>query len=240
MLDRRYADIHDCFKGQVLQRFWIAAAGLAAAIVGLASRPVADSNDWLIVPGKRAGPITPKTTRADLSRLFGAGNVEDGEIISSDGGREAGTVVFRNQPEAALGILWLDDEADSRIRTIIFCNGSDGTEKCRWHTEDAISFGTDLKTLERLNGRKFKLNGFDWEYGGLITSWEGGRLDRLSVACGRVTVRIDPKPGPPSDARQNLIEQVEEDDEFWSSNAAMQALNPAVDHMSMSFQACAR
>ncbi len=225
-------------RASFLLKFWIAAAGLAAAIVGLASGSASGSNDWLIVPGKRAGPITAKTARADLPRLFGSRNVEDDEIITSDGGREPGTIVFRDQPDATLGILWEDDAPDSRIRSIVFCNASDEVGKCRWHTEDSITFGTTLKTLERLNSRKFKLNGFDWGYGGLITSWEGGKLDRLSVACGRLTLRVDPAPGPPSDARQTLIEQVEDNDEFWSSDASMQALNPAVDHMSMSFQAC--
>jgi hypothetical protein len=218
----------------------MAAAGLAMATATVASLASADSNDWLIVPGKRAGPITPKTKRADLVRCFGAKNVEDGEIITSDGGREAGTLVFGDQPDASLGILWVDDTPDAGIRSIVFCNGSERAEKCRWHTEDGISFGTDLKTLERRNGRKFKLNGFDWGYGGLITSWESGRLERLSVACGRVTLRVDPRPGEASDERQSLIEQVEENDEFLSSDAAMQALNPVVDHISMFFQACNR
>jgi hypothetical protein len=195
-------------------------------------------NDWTIVPGKRAGPITPKTTRADLIRFFGAKNVQEADIVSSDGGRELGTIVFGEQPDASLGLLWLDETPDAHVRGIVFCHGSELAEKCRWRTEERVSFGTDLKTLERLNGRKFKLNGFDWGYGGLITSWEGGRLDRLSAACGRVTLRLDPSPGTPSDERSSLIEQVEDNDEFWSSDPPMQGLNPSVDHMSMSFRGC--
>jgi hypothetical protein len=222
--------------------FWIAAAALltAASNTPRDSSPTTDSNDWLIVPGKRVGPITPKTTRADLIRFFGATHVEDAEILVSDGGREPGTIVLGDQPDASLGILWLDDTPEARIRSIIFCHGSERAEKCRWHTGDPITFGTNLKALERINGRKFKLNGFDWGYGGLITSWEGGRLERFASACGRLTIRVDPTPGPPSDQRSALIEQVEDNDEFWSSDAPMQALNPVVDHMSISFQACNR
>lgn len=195
-------------------------------------------NDWIIVPGKRAGPITPKTTRADLRRFFGAKNVHEADIVGSDGGREPGTIVFGDQPDASLGLLWLDETPDAHVRGIVFCHGSEVAEKCHWHTEERLSFGTDLRTLERFNGRKFKLNGFDWGYGGLITSWEGGRLERLSAACGRVTLRLDPSPGTPSDERSDLIEQVEDNDEFWSSDGPMQALNPSVDHMSMSFRGC--
>ncbi len=225
-----------------LQRFWYLAAYMVLAIcgieTGLAADPAKSVNDWLIVPGKRAGPITAKTTRADLIRFFGAKNVQEGDIVSSDGGLQEGTIVFGDEPDASLGLLWLDESPDAHVRSIVFCHGSELAEKCRWHTEERVSFGTDLKVLERLNGRKFKLNGFDWGYGGLITSWEGGRLERLSAACGRVTVRVDPSPGPPSDERSTLIEQVEDNDELWSSDQAMQALNPAVDHMTMSFQGC--
>ena len=226
-----------------LKPFWYFAA-LLTAIFGIvsarAAEPGTNLTDWIIVPGQRAGPITAKTTRADLLRFFGAKNVREADIVSSDGGREAGTIVFGEQPDASLGLLWLDETPDAHVRSIVFCHGSELAEKCRWHTQERVSFGTDLKALERLNGRKFKLNGFDWGYGGLITSWEGGRLERLSAACGRVTLRLDPAPGTPSDERSSLIEQVEDNDEFWSSDGPMQALNPSVDHMSMSFRGCNR
>lgn len=220
-----------------MKSFCIAIVFLCVPLV----QPAADLNDWLIVPGKRIGPITAKTTRADLVRWFGDKNVEDTQIVVSDGGHENGTLVLGEQPDVALGILWTqEDNADSAVRNVIVCYASRVPDRCRWHTAEAISFGTGLKTLERLNGHKFKLNGFDWAYGGLVTSWEGGRLERLATPCGRVTLRLDPAPGPASDERSELIERVEGDSEFWSFDAPMQALNPAVDHIGVSFQACNR
>ena len=198
----------------------------------------AESGDWLIIPGKRVGPITAATTRADLVRIFGAKNVQDDEIVATDGGREWGTTVFGDQPSISLSILWKDDSPDAHSRWILFCRSSEPQNTCRWHTPDGITFGTSLKTLEKINERKFKLNGFDWGYGGSITSWNGGRLEILSAGCGSVTIRLDPPPGAPSEERTRLLEQVEGDTEFWSSDAAMQALNPVVDYLSISFQHC--
>jgi hypothetical protein len=211
---------------------------IACQIAAAFAADAAPAVDWLIVPGKRAGPITSKTTRADLPRLFGAKNVRDADIVGSDGGHEPGTVIFGDDPDASLSILWMDESPDARVRSIVFCQGTEPAEACRWHTEDGISFGAGLKTLERINGRKFRLHGFDWGYGGLISSWDGGRLERLSAECGRVTLRMDPAPGPATDERSALIAQVEGEGEFWSSDAPMQALNPRVDHISMSFQGC--
>src|SRR5271169_470264 len=73
----------------------------------------AQKNDWLIVRGQRVGPITAATTRADLDTLFGKGNVRDGSLDSSEI-PEAATVVFGNDPSAALAITW-DRERPSTI-----------------------------------------------------------------------------------------------------------------------------
>ncbi len=218
--------------------FFRSVGALAILTFALATTGSAELNDWLIVAGKRVGPITAATTRADLVRIFGAKNVQDDEIVTTDGGREWGTKVFGDQPNISLSIFWKDDAADAHSRRIIFCRSSEPQNTCRWHTPDGITFGTNLKMLEKVNERKFKLNGFDWGYGGSITSWNGGRLEVLSGACGRLTIRLDPPPGAPSDERSRLLEQVEGDAEFWSSDAAMQTLNPVVDYMSISFQNC--
>ncbi len=208
---------------------------LLLALFAVITLAAGNDNDWLIVPGKRAGPITAKTTRADLVRSFGAKNVVDDDVLVGDTGTEEGTMVFGDQPEASLTILWNDDTPEPHIRRIIFCQGVEPPSKCRWHTEEGISIGTTLKTLEARNGRKFKLYGFDWGQGGSITSWDGGRLERFASSCGHVSLRFDPAPGPPSDERTKLLEQVEGDTEFWSSEPAMQALNPVVDSMGFLF-----
>jgi hypothetical protein len=204
----------------------------AIALLAMCGAPRAADNDWLIVPGKRVGPITAKTVHADLAKAFGIKNVVDEEVMVSDTGAEEGTTVFGEQAETALTILWNDDTPEPHIRRIVFCQGA---ERCRWHTEDGISFGTTLKALESKNGRKFKLYGFDWGHGGLVTSWDGGRLERLAATCGHLNLRLDPPAGPASDERAKLLEQVEGDIEFWSSEPAMQALNPVVDFMGVVF-----
>ncbi len=217
---------------------WSRAVAKLAVLGSIAVTALAADNDWLIVPGQRVGPITPRTTRADLVRMFGAKNVQDDEIAITDGDRESGTRIFADQPNNSLAILWKGDAPESSVRSIIFCDASEPLSSCKWHTAEGISLGTSLKALEKANGRKFKLNGFDWGYGGLITSWQGGHLEGLAGACGRVTLRLDPPPGPPTDERSELLQRVEGDVEFWSSDSAMQALNPTVDHMSISFQNC--
>lgn len=211
---------------------------ICCLLPALASEVALEGNDWLIVPGKRVGPIIPTTSRADVVKIFGAKNVTEGEIGTSDMGSETGTEVFGSQPEMSLAILWISDEPDSKIRRIRFCPSVVLPGKCRWHTVEGIALGTSLKELERLNGRAFQVHGFDWGFGGLVTSWGGGRLGKLSSSCGGLTLGLDPPPGPASDERARLMDVVEDDEEFPSSHAAMQALNPVIDFMSMSLQNC--
>lgn len=202
----------------------------------LAFRTTPDENDWLIVPGKRAGPITAKTTRSGLVRIFGTQNVSDEDVTVTEDGFQAGTIILKDQPEASLIIVWDQDSPDAHAKMIVFCQSDESTRHCRWHSDNGISFGTNLKTLEALNGRKFKLHGFEWDHSGSVISWNGGHLERLASPCGRLAIGLDPPEGPPSDQREALIEQVEGEGEFWSSDPPMQALNPSVDFMSFSFQ----
>ncbi len=211
---------------------------LLLAICGLFGMVRGEEYDWLIVPGKRVGPIVAGTTRADLTRLFGAKNIDDGEILRSDLGTETGSIVYPNAPDLSLAVFWINDAPDSRIRRVRICPDVNLPGKCRWHTAEGITLGSALRDLERLNGRAFQLNGFDWGMGGLITAWQGGRLEKLSAACGGLTVRVDPAPGPASDERARLLDVVEGDDEFSSAHAAMQGLNPVIDFISFSFQNC--
>ena len=208
----------------------------ALFVTGASAAP---TNDWTIVPGKRVGPITALTTRADLTTIFGLKNVIDEDVTLSDEGSEPGTIVFKDQADASLTITWNDDRPDPRIEVIVFCLALSGLpSKCRWHTAEGITFGTTLKHLQALNGGNFAILGFGWDYGGTVTSWQGGRLDKLKTNCGSFNVRLDPPPATPSDTRAAAIEQVEGDREFTSAEPAMEALDPQVSYMSFSFGKC--
>jgi hypothetical protein len=202
---------------------------LAGALTG-------QSNDWLIVPGSRVGPITAATTHEDLIKLFGATNVVDEEVTVTDGGPEPGTVIFQNRPYDSLSIVW---SPEHKISVIVACYVQWPDPKdCHWHTREGITFGTTLKALERLNGRAFQLAGFAFDGSGAVTSWEGGRLAHLSApSCGSVFMRLDPHPRNPSEER--LFDQLIGDRFFSSTIPGMQVLNPEVNWLEMSFADCA-
>jgi hypothetical protein len=149
-----------------------------AILLFFATAAAAQRNDWLIVPGKRIGPITPDTSRADLDRIFGKDNVRDQDIDEGEGGNLPATLVFPNQAAASLAILW----RDKQVAEVHICQSGYPTDpflvpSCKWHTVDGVSLRTSLEKLESLNGRAFQLLEWGTDLGpGSIISWLGGRL----------------------------------------------------------------
>lgn len=124
----------------------------------------------LIVPGKSFGPITAKTTRADLVKTFGAANVKDTQVHLGEGEMTPGVAVYPKDPKRRLEITWVKSKRVGDIRI--------SGQSSVWRTAEGITLGTTLAQLQKLNGAPFKFSGFGWDYGGMILSWERGKLEK--------------------------------------------------------------
>jgi hypothetical protein len=144
--------------------------GVAFLLCG--SALLAQQNDWLIVPGKRLGPITADINRAGLVRLFGKRNVTDRDIDTGEG-PEPATVVYPEDSTAELVVFW----GDLRIGSVFVCFDR-ARPPCKWHTKEGVTLGTTFTALENLNGRPFEIVPWDMDYGGNVTDWKGGQLAR--------------------------------------------------------------
>lgn len=180
-----------------------------------------NKDKWLIVPGKQVGIITKQTTLDDLQRLYGKANAIAETIPGPEGSTLPGAWLYPNHPKQKLALIWKEDSTPRTPESIQIT----GTQSV-WHTEDGITLGTSLKTLEQLNGGPFTLAGFDWDYGGTVLSWgDNGKLRAKYQTMGRLVLRLS----PPDNAPEALRSKVSGDNTFSSSNPAMQALNPTVD-----------
>jgi hypothetical protein len=197
---------------------------ICSVLPGFAQAKTA-ANDWVIVPGVRIGPITGETTRADLQRLFGAANVKDAPVYVGEGFEEPGTIVLSSDPTRSLAVLWSAGGTSRVVESVYICRMV--RKRCRWHTSEGISMGTDLKTLEKQNGRPFRMVGIDMDYQGTVTSWEGGRLQ---AERGRMLVRLDLAKRPPLDDAET------DDGDLLSAHPAIQRLNPVIYEIIVEFE----
>ena len=186
-------------------------------------------SSYEIVPRVRVGAITSRTSESDLKSRYGRKNVQSTKVHLGEGEYEPGTVIYPNDPTRTIEIIWKDAQR-KRFPKRIQISG----EKSVWRTRHGISLGTELKELERINGKPFVLAGFNWDYGGTVVSWEGGKLERDFEKDGRVVVlRLSYQ----TDHDELGIDagSVKGDRDFPSSNQVMQKINPKVYQIIVAF-----
>ena len=115
------------------------------------------AHDWLIVPGKRVGPVTAASTVADLRAAFGAAYVTPSEIQIGKSATAPGIQIYQGRPGEALAIVWPRKEQGLWWPLLVIpCYRTPGAE-CRWRTAEGVRPGLSLAEIERLNGKPFLL-----------------------------------------------------------------------------------
>jgi hypothetical protein len=186
-------------------------------------------SSYEIVPRLRVGAITPKISEADLKRIYGRRNVRSTRVSLGEGETEAGTVIYPRDPLRMIEIVWKDTRR-KRFPKLIQLTG----ERSVWKTRQGISLGTRLKELERINGKPFVLAGFGWDYEGTVVSWENGKLEREFEKDGRtILLRLSDQTGHAMSGEDLSV--VQGDNDFPSSNQAMQRINPKVYQIIIEF-----
>ncbi len=127
--------------------------------------------DFVIVPGERVGLIRANTTEAEAEQYYGIDNIKMQEVPIAEGDAREGVLIFPGTKNE-LEIVW--DIAANFGQPDFIRISQDDTD---WKTQEGITVGTTLEALEKINGKPFKFYGFGWDYGGLVTNWNGGKLN---------------------------------------------------------------
>lgn len=157
---------------------------LVALIIAVGCRAGDDGSRWVIVAGERVGPIGRETTEEDLA---GLGAVERVPVWFGEGFCIEGTAAFAGTPEEIL-ITWESEDYTRPASIRVTKAGS------RWRTSSGIEIGMRLDELEALNGGPVAFSGFGWDYGGRLSSWEGGRLGEDHDLAESISVVVAPDP----------------------------------------------
>jgi hypothetical protein len=124
-------------------------------LLALAGRSMA--HDWLIVPGERVGPVTARSTEADLRAAFGAEAVKRSQIRIDSKTVVPGLEIYNGKPGESLAVVWPRNEAGLRWPLLVIpCYGQSGAD-CRWRTASGVRIGMKVAELEQLNQKPFRL-----------------------------------------------------------------------------------
>jgi hypothetical protein len=170
-------------------------AGALSASAQSAPRGAADTQDNL-VPVKRdaigcEGAFARDTTHAKLVTAFGAKNVTFKEVDAAEGSKDRATVLFDDDPTRRVLVFWHDERTRTRPSMVSVSAPS------LWIGPGGIGNGMKLSDVEKLNGKPFKLAGFDWGGGGFVRELDG----KLKPSGCNLVIRFEPGIANPLPAR---------------------------------------
>ncbi|MFL6593683.1 MAG: hypothetical protein ACJ8GK_13375 [Luteimonas sp.] len=131
------------------------------------------------------GALTAATTEDWLRQRFGDANVRIADVPGGEGETTRGIVLF---PDDSMRRAFLYFQDAERLRGLSLIRIVD--QASRWRLEDGIGIGMPLSKLVALNGKPVDFSGFDWDYGGAIGDWNGGRLQPADTEMRRAMIRL--------------------------------------------------
>ena len=123
------------------------------------------------------GQFGPKATHADLVKVYGANNVTFGEVVRAEGEKVKATILFAKDPTRRLEIEWYD--AKKRARPSVITVFKEGNQ---WTGPLGIKNGLYIWDIEKLAGKPFKINGFEFDVAG-AAHVSGTKLEKLPGGC---------------------------------------------------------
>lgn len=164
-------------------------AAIGSASLGTDATPAdaADPANWRL-----PGQLSAATTEAWLRQRFGDGNVRVADVPGGEGETSRGILLFPDDPSRRAYLYFQDAQ---QLRGLSLVRVMDPGS--RWRLDSGIGIGTPLSTLVAMNGKPIRFSGFDWDYGGAISDWNGGRLEPAGDDPQRPLVRLTHGDAPP-------------------------------------------
>jgi hypothetical protein len=164
-----------------------------------------------------SGAFAKDSTHVKLAMIYNTPNVVFTEVDGPENSKLMATVLFPKDPKRRLEVWWQNEAARSGTYLIVI------TGQSTWSAPKGLKLGVQLAALEKLNGKPFKLKGFDKQNSSTITDWDGGALGQLPGDC-KAGVRLTSDAKTPQEAR----DAVAGTGDFVSTDAKVRAVKPTV------------
>jgi hypothetical protein len=151
-----------------------------------------------------------------LANMFKLDNVIYTDVEGPGATKVMASVLYPKDPKRRLEVWWKNEQSRSGLYLLVI-NG-----QSTWTVPKGLHLGMGLATVEKLNGKPFKFQGFGKD-GGNTTDWDNGQLGALPGGC-KVALKFAPDPKAPQAAR----DAVAIDREFDSTDVSMRAARPTI------------
>ena len=164
------------------------------------------------------------SSHAKLAMAYQSRNVAFTQVDAASGAKVMASVLFAKEPKRRLEVWWSKPATRADTHLIVINGESD------WIAPGEIRLGLTLAELEKLNGKPFKLLGFNKDHVATLSDWNGGQLAVLPGGCKiGLSLRADPK------ASASALDAAPADRAFSSGDSALRAANPTVSEILVAY-----
>lgn len=135
--------------------------------------------DTFLVTDSSWGPVTASADFENLKSLYGEKNIKDERICGPECIDSIDVTILHHGTNHEAIVYWKDSAYHKKISMIECYYDSAG-----YHTSSGLRMGSSLTELLKINGKKIGFYGFGWDYGGDITSYNGGVFDKSPIGFG--------------------------------------------------------
>jgi hypothetical protein len=182
------------------------------------SSPAAKSNNVAC-----RGVFARDSSHVKLTSAFQSRNVAFTQVDGTSGAKIMATVLFAKDPRRRLEVWWTNQASRSETHLIVINGESD------WSAPGQLRLGLTLAQLERINGKPFKLSGFDKNNVATLVNWDGGDLSVIPGGC-KVGISLRARA-----ASASGLSGLPANREFASSDAALRAVDPTVSEILVAY-----
>lgn len=167
-----------------------------------------------------SSPIAGTETAKTLKAKYGKNAVI--KTVPGAEGQDAKALVLYPKDKKHELIISFYDDAMTQLSNVEPGEGATG-----W-TIAGLSVASGLEDVQKANGKNFDVAGFNWDYGGYVTSWHGGALDKFGCS---VIVRLGTSDNtlPPSMSGDGV--------KIKSNNPRLAEAKPKIQTISVGFAA---
>lgn len=170
-------------------------------------------------------PVGQAMTADTLTATFGdQARVET--IPGPEGTTYRAVLLYPDTPERRVAVTFWD-EAMTQVSDVTVSERA-----VAWQGPGEIGIGSTLKEVEAANGGPLTLYGFDWDYGGYVSDFKGGRLATIPGGCV-FGLRF----GLPESVDPELMTGISGDQPISSRHPNMQKAQPVVISLSVGWAA---
>lgn len=117
--------------------------------------------------------VTRTNNFAGLQKLYGKKNVKDDIDPGPEGGDSIRVTIVYPGSAREFTVFWNEKQYHKKI-AIVECY----MPHSPYYTTDSLKIGSTLKKLLAVNGKRISFSGMGWDYGGSISSFGKGKLER--------------------------------------------------------------